>query len=70
MVCEDKSLDIGTAEVQSIEEKLVALNPTSALPGSGASTCGVRGHVRTGRPPIQPVPNHFALPFIAIAKRL
>jgi hypothetical protein len=49
MVCEDKIVDIGSAEVQSIEERLVAVIPTSALPGSGASTCGVRGHWRMSR---------------------
>jgi hypothetical protein len=41
MVCEDKSLDSGSAEVQSIEERLIAV-PTSALPGSGASARRVR----------------------------
>jgi hypothetical protein len=35
MVCEDKSLDCGSIEVKSIEEKLIAVNPTSAPPGSG-----------------------------------
>src|ERR1700689_5372622 len=38
MVREDKSLDSRTAAVQSIEERLVAANPTSAMPGSGAGS--------------------------------